>query len=319
MEKIFISIPAYEDELLLSTIHNVLSKASYPERLTFGIALQYKQLPEPDLSFLGDKATVIRYDVDNRPGIIKIRGAIGKLLKDEKYFLGIDAHTVLRKGWDEILIRDHTFLQEATGNPLIAIGELYDGVLSNIETEFNQVNMHLNTNWKLRLVEKYPAFPFVDNHADIWEKVVTNANKPEDIMYKSIYFVSQNFWFTTSDFWHKGCFPGYHDLAGEEIEVSMSLYVNGYDMFKPINRHIVNSPPSETTNRENPIHWKTPTQKNWVADDREMLEQVLKLFILGENSYYKFNDRARTVESFWKSIGLTDQYLAVKEAMLSIQ
>lgn len=319
MDKIFISIPSYEDELLLDTINDLLTKASYPERLTFGIALQYKQLSAPDLSFLGDRASILTYDVGTRPGIIKIRGAIGALIKDEKYFLGIDAHTLFRQGWDEILIRDHAFLQEATGNPLICIGEVYDGVLSNLESNFNQVNMYLNTNWKLRLVEKYPLFPFVDNHADIWEKVVTNATKPEDIMYKSIYFVSQNFWFTTSDFWHKGLFPGYHDLAGEEIEVSISLHVNGYDMFKPINRHIVNAPPSETTNRDNPIHWKTPTQKNWVADDRDMLEQVLKLFILGENQYYKFNERARTVESFWKSIGLTDQYLAVKQAMLSVQ
>lgn len=319
MDKIFISIPSYEDELLLETINDILNKAAYPDRLRFGIALQYKQLPTPDLSFLGDRATILNYDVDNRPGIIKIRGEIGKLIKDETYFLGIDAHTLFRKNWDEILIRDHKFLQEATGNPLICIGEIYDGHIPNLGYEGNQVNMYLNTNFKLKPVEKYPKFPYVDNHADIWEKVITNATKPTDIMYKSIYFVSQNFWFTTTDFWHDGLFPGYHELAGEEMEVSISLHVNGYDMFKPINRHIVNVPASESTNRSNPIHWRSPGEKNWVIDDREMLEEVLKLFILGENKYYSFNNRARSVESFWRAVGLGDVFLTIKSGMLSVQ
>lgn len=319
MEKIFISIPSYEDELLLDTVNDLLNKASYPERLTFGIALQYSVVPEPDLSFLGDQVSIIKYDVATRPGVIQIRGAIGQLIKDEKYFLGIDAHTVVRKGWDEILIRDHSFLQEATGNPLIAIGELYDGYLPNLEHEFNSVNMHLNTNWKLEPSLNNPALPYMDNHADIWEKVVTNANKPTDIMYKSIQFVSQNFWFTTTDFWHNGFFPGYHALMGEEIEVSISLYVNGYEMFKPINRHIVNAPKSETTNRANPVHWRNSNEKNWVGDDLEMIKEVFRLFILGENKYYSFNGRAKTVESFWTSLGLGTKYLAIKDAMLSIQ
>ena len=318
MEKIFISIPSYEDEILVQTLTECLGKAKHPERLTFGIALQYKQLPEPDISFLGDSATIVRYDVDTRPGLIEIRGHLGSLIKDEEYFLGIDSHTLFRQDWDEILINDHKFIQQATGNSKIAIGEIYDGFLPWLEMEVAPVNRYLNTNWKLEPRPLNPEFPFIDNYGEVWESVVTNANKSTDIVYKSIYFLSQNFWFTTSDFFKHGFFPIFHKVGGDEVEVSMALYVNGYDMYQPINKHILTAPKSETTNRENPIHWRAPNQKNWNVDDAAMTAEVLKLFILGENKYYSFNNRERTVDQFWRCIGKHAEHLTIKEQMLKL-
>ena len=89
-------------------------------------------------------------------------------------------------------------------------------------------------------------------------------------------------------------------------------------MYQPINKHILTAPKSETTNRDNPIHWRGSTQKNWNNDDAAMLAEVLKLFILGENKYYSFNGRERSVDEFWRCIGKHKEHLAIKRDMLKL-
>lgn len=310
-DKIFISIPAYEDEDLGNTILDCLKKAKNPERLVFGIALQYKE--EPNLDFIKNQSKVIRFDVNNRPGIIQIRQAIANLITDEKYFLGLDAHSRFRPDWDEIFINDHSFLVEKTGNKKIAIGERYDGYLPNLISNDNTSNMYLITNWKL--IPTSGFYPDFDTPAFTFERFITTANKPTDIAYKGVQFVSANCWFITTDYFKENLYPNFNNRMGEEVLLSMSVYLNGYDMYCPVNKHMVNASPSETTNRANSLHWKDG-DKNWTNDDEPMCQEIMKLFFIGECRYYSFNNRERTVESYWKNLGFFDQYIKIKQNML---
>lgn len=315
MDKIFISIPSYEDEELLNTILSAINMAKNPERLVFGLALQHKRIPEPDLSFIQDQCRVIRYDVDNRPGLTRIRSAIYKnLLSDEKYFLGIDAHTRFRKDWDDILIRDHEFLSSVS-NTKIAIGERYDGNLEFLENDFSNINMYLTANWRFQKGH-LPSIPHIDAHADVWEKVITNAGGVNDIVYKSSHFISCNYWFTTSDFVLNGFLPDFGQVSHEELQLSMALYCNGWDVYHPVNKHILTQSKSETNNRSNDIHWRTPVEKNWVFDDLELLKEVFKLLIIGECKYYSFKGKPRSVDQYWASLGYGREHQEIKSDII---
>lgn len=85
MAKIFVSIASFEDDELLNTVIDCIEKAENPENLVFGFCLQYDKVPEPDLSFIKDQSIITRIDVNNRPGLLKIRYDLAKYLTDEDF------------------------------------------------------------------------------------------------------------------------------------------------------------------------------------------------------------------------------------------
>ena len=109
--KIFVSIAAFEDKALTKTMQRLLDSADNPENISFGLALNYKTYP--DLSNFKNDIRIV-YDRDfDFPGIVRMRDEIRKLIRDEEYFLGLDAHTVPAVSWDTNLIRD---IKELTSN-----------------------------------------------------------------------------------------------------------------------------------------------------------------------------------------------------------
>ena len=127
MSTIFISIAAYQDPQLVDTINNAVAMADRPERLSFGVALQYDE--EPILPKIPNIRT-LSYEPSKRPGICKIRYNISKnLYKGEDFYLQIDSHYSFARGWDTRLIDVyHLMTAEYETNKLIILPlELYDG------------------------------------------------------------------------------------------------------------------------------------------------------------------------------------------------
>jgi hypothetical protein len=312
--KIFVSIPSYEDETLIQTIKDALAKASNPERLVFGIALQYKEIEEPDLSFIFNQSKIIKFDVDSRPGIIQIRKAISDLITDEDYFLGIDAHTVFSKNWDSVLIDSHNMLQLKTGNEKIVIG---DRIINS-----NNENMD-----KFLYIENRYILDFYDGMLDIGceqdPRFIYGIKKEDEIIFKKEYFVSANFWFLSSDYHKENKFPSYHKSVCEEPEISVSLYCSGYDVFYPINKNILYHRLSESNNPNNRIHYKEEVDrhggiryvKNWNIDDYAMYLEVFLLLLTGKNKYWEC-DIIRKASEYWSEIGLEKNYGKVLKALL---
>lgn len=100
-----------------------------PSKIFAYIALQYKNPPELDNIVEGQQLTILEYDVDTRPGVVKVRYEISKAMLDSgnfeqgDYFLMIDAHMAFAKNWDKDLINDLKYLQTTYNKKEIIISK----------------------------------------------------------------------------------------------------------------------------------------------------------------------------------------------------
>lgn len=117
--KIFVQIASYRDPELYPTVEDMIAKAKYPERLTFGIVLQYG--PEDHLDYFDgwDNVTVDKYHYYESEGLGWARNKTNKLWKGEQYTLQIDSHHRFVQDWDEILLEDYNQALKFAPKPII--------------------------------------------------------------------------------------------------------------------------------------------------------------------------------------------------------
>ena len=119
MDKIFVQIASYRDPQLILTIDDMLSRAKYPERLTFGICWQYDE--EEDTSIFDNKPNfrIKKYHYSESAGLGWARNVTNSLYDGEKYTLQIDSHHRFVDGWDEIMMEDYNQALEISEKPII--------------------------------------------------------------------------------------------------------------------------------------------------------------------------------------------------------
>lgn len=100
--KIFISIASYCDNLLKATIEDAFAKATYPDRLRFGVVEQTdldQRLPLANMT----RSKQIRYIAIDRlhsRGVGWARNVAMSLYQEEDWFFQIDSHMIFKLGWD---------------------------------------------------------------------------------------------------------------------------------------------------------------------------------------------------------------------------
>lgn len=114
---IFVSIACLSDPDLLSTVYDSLEKATYPEKIRFGICLQ---IAEDDRQYdILDQYDPIRIDriaLHKAKGPIYARSRCESLLDGEEFFLQVDCHSRFFPGWDVILVEE--LMKAEAINPL---------------------------------------------------------------------------------------------------------------------------------------------------------------------------------------------------------
>ena len=120
MEKIFVQIASYRDLQLIPTIEDMLEKAKYPERLTFGICWQYDETEEIDKYDGKENFRIKKYHYSKSKGLGWARSETNKLYKGEKYTLQIDSHHRFVKHWDVILLEDYNQALQLSDKPIIS-------------------------------------------------------------------------------------------------------------------------------------------------------------------------------------------------------
>lgn len=274
MDKIFINIASYRDPTLIKTIKDALNKAKNPDRLVFAIGLQYYKNEIPNLSFINNnQLKILTYDVDTRPGLVKVRYELSKLVTDEKYFLMIDSHTNFEQDWDESLINEIT----TYGNKTVL-----SGFPNNLNADYR--------------------YAFYKDDITIDTIMYKKDNNP------LIYFVIRSFIFTYIDFLKEVGLDKHSQYINEELYISWRIFMSGWNIFVPkvkITQHLEHRnlyldyawglPPTKSRKKRVPIERFIPVSPDPYEDHLEMYKTMLTNF----PGKYSVNSNIDPLE-FWK-------------------
>lgn len=111
--KIFVNIAAYRDPFLAHTIKSVLDNAKHPERVTFGVVWQYGDEEIKELPFDKNQVRVLRVPALQSKGACWARSLAFELIQDEHFFWLLDSHLMVRKNWDELLLKQYFDTQDS--------------------------------------------------------------------------------------------------------------------------------------------------------------------------------------------------------------
>lgn len=220
--KIFLHLPAYRDPELVPTIKDAIARATYPERLVFGICYQFN--PDDDFENLKQFEGDQRFKIHNMlwldaKGLPYARQCINDMITDEEYVLQLDSHHRFVQGWDETLINWHTDLENKDFRPILT------GYLPSY-TPFNDPAGRCMEPWQQQFACFYP-------HGTIFIRPsLLQGWQTRDEPVPSR-FISGHFAFARSQ-WTKDVKhdPGIY-FSGEEIDLTVRSFTHGYDLFHP--------------------------------------------------------------------------------------
>jgi len=215
---IFVSIASYRDPQLVPTIEDCLRKASYPERLRFGICWQHTPA-DPPLPFLRDPRLRI-LDVDSRHsrGACWARAEIMKLWQQEQWYLQIDSHCRFAPGWDERLIQ----MAAATGSPR--------PILTAYPAPFTPTHgAESETLADCALQVAFHAFTH-DGIPELWPRPLPPAIQARPMRAR---FLAAGFLFAPGSFVREVPYDPELYFMGEEASMTVRAFTHGYDLFHP--------------------------------------------------------------------------------------
>jgi len=241
LPKIFVQIASYRDPELVPTIRDCISKAKYPDRLTFGICWQRDETESLVEFGNDDRFRVIDVPWNQSKGLCWARSLIQKLWKGEEYTLQLDSHHRFIQNWDEELIE----MMKLTGSEKPIVGS-YAGMYDPVGNKLLNMEPYMMVANHFTLGGTILFFPRAING---WESLT----KPVPAR-----FVSGHFYFTIG----KHCEEYKYDpniyFAGDEISLSIRSFTLGYDLYHPHKTVIWH----EYTRKGRVKHWDDFNEKN---------------------------------------------------------
>ena len=297
---IYISIAAYEDPDLVDTIKSALDNARFPDKLVFGICLQYEE--EPDLSFLPKRQKrILSFDAYERPGLVRARFLLKKMFLKEDYFLQIDSHTVFDKDWDVRLVKDLNDLKEQKGQNAVLAFQITNTLSMNIKSK---------TDWIV-----YQECPLILSH-NVWAAVtddeVERFEKTQRITAGALFVDAKTISAIDTD--------QYTQAKSEVVYLSFCFLMNGYDIYttnnvpishdntkynEHLNSLILKNQPFDENNNKNFV-------SNFYGDAPENEVEMMKALVYNTGKFAVKGAKI-TIKDFWEKIGLKDHYESIKK------
>ena len=221
-QNVFVAIAAYREPELRRTIENCIETAAHPERLRFGVCLQYDRdgpaETQPDcLDGLDAVVRMLSYDWTESKGGCWARHLTQGLFAGEGYTLQIDSHMRMAVNWDVDLI---TMMHDSGAKkPLITgqcpLYDLIDGV--DVYPERATVPVTIVDEWRESGWIAHPAEPRDDP-----------GEGPHPTRVLSGMFV-----FTLGHWNIEVRQDPEHLYTGEELALTIRSFTWGYDLFNP--------------------------------------------------------------------------------------
>jgi hypothetical protein len=221
-DRIFVAIAAYREPELRRTIESCVAMAAEPERLRFGVCLQYDidgpPETQPDcLDGIAAEISLLSFDWTESKGGCWARHRAQGLYRSEGYTLQIDSHTRMAPGWDTALIE--MLRQTEVPKPLLTSHlPLYD-VIDGRDVIPDPGPVAVT------------VFERITDVGWIWhpgvERVeVLEAPRPTRALSGMFVF--------TLGIWNEEVHQDpEHLYTGEELALSIRSFTHGYDLFNP--------------------------------------------------------------------------------------
>ncbi len=252
MTTIFVQIASYRDPELMPTIADALQKATYPQRLSFGVVWQGKvgcdRLPLERM----ECCRVLMVDSDRARGVGWARSKTQSLWEGETYTMQIDSHMRFAPGWDETLI---TMLHQCPS---------VKPVLTAYPPAYTPPNI-LHAGEPTRLAASH--FHAQGSLSLVSGTSLAHCNQPQLGL-----FIAAGFWFARSQFIQDVPYDPHIYFYGEELNLTVRAWTNGWDIYHPnqiVCFHEYNRPGK-------PRHWQD--HANWWQLDQfshQRLHQLL--------------------------------------------
>ena len=223
METIFVQIASYRDSELLPTIKDGIAKATYPDRLRFGICWQHA--PEDHWDNLDEFKSDPRFRIMDVPwqqskGLGWARSHTQKLWRGETYTLQLDSHHRFIQGWDTELI--DMMAMTGSAKPILTS---YAAPYSPGEPMENPVPYKM-VGTTFSSYGTILFYPHVIPNPEQFTKPIPAR------------FVSGHFFFTLGIHCQEYKYDPEIYFAGDEISLSIRSFTLGYDLFHP-HKHVV--------------------------------------------------------------------------------
>jgi len=253
--RIFISIAAYRDPQLVPTIDDCILKADKPDRLRFGICWQH-EADDPGIPNSNDSQfRLLDVPWQQSRGACWARAEVMKLWQGEEWFLQLDSHCRLARGWDTKLIQ--YICKTASSKPILSTyacaftpGENSPLTGDPLQVGFREFSMH-----------GIPCF------APIGIPNWKTLKKPFRAR-----FLSAGFLFTHGKFVEEVPYDPELYFLGEEIALSMRAFTSGYDIFHPSEPIVWH----EYRRTKAPKHWSDHVKSKGIDREWHLLDATSK-------------------------------------------
>ena len=258
--KIFISIPSYQDPLLLETLCSAYQNAANKDNISFGVCEQANHGIDVESLKFQDRVEYELLDPVMAKGPCWARARIQKFLNDEDYFLQIDSHTIFAKNWDAILLNYYSWLEDNLENNFVITGYPREFKPNKELTSFELNTTHKDT---LGITFREDRM-FEDGHYSMQKSFPANAKVPVKGL-----LVAGGFIFTKRKFIEDIPYDPDFYFHGEELSIALRLFTNKWDVV-----HIPGVPIfhfyTDVNNLDRKLHWDPEDDKNRVIKWNEL-------------------------------------------------
>jgi hypothetical protein len=266
--KIFVSIASYQDAELWHTINDMVLTASRPSRLHICI-LDQSETPSPPTEGVLQRVYKITYtniSPKYSRGPCWARHVLQSYVRDEEFYLQIDAHMRFDEGWDDYLVNTYDNLSEKNIRTLLST---YVGAFD--KKEDGTIYKHKFPGHSLVL--KPDGNEFFKTHTPIliFQAFPTPSQTPILGSHTGGAFI-----FGPSAIVQEVPYDPWLYFHGEEQNQAIRAYTHGWDIYHP-----TDVPIYHLYNDNRTRHWhedkNTGRTEEWIMLDREANQRMYRL------------------------------------------
>jgi hypothetical protein len=249
-KKIFVSVAAYRDPQLTSTIDSLLTNQSGENEIIVGVCMQDTEENYNEFKYKDHPSVITRFiPYQEAKGVGVARNLVQQeLYTNEDYFLQIDSHSKSIKNWDKILINQ------------INKCASYKAILSTYPNSYDpddeKETYFTHTTCPWLKIER-----FTDNQ----KLVATSAGVVDEDHPILGFWCAAGFLFTRGEWAKQVPYSTDFYFAGEEDHLSVMSFVNGWDVYVPESStiwHNYTDTRMQSPKKYRPLHWEDHTDIN---------------------------------------------------------